>query len=295
MLGEREGTGPDDDPLLGAHRRRSEAVGHVAFAAGIVENLAVGEDCGGVTTGTAGEERRARWRGVVKRRGRPCAFSMKAPGAIPREAAYGYDRSGAMSDGKERRQAATPEEIWAILREVAEGQKENRLQMQETDRRMQETDRRLRETDVRLKKLDDLFNGQWGKLMEALVRGDLIKLLRDRGVDVDHTTGRLASGNGAPQWEIDIIAANGHEVVAVEVKTTLKVGDVDHFVDTLKRFAVQAPALYRGKRVYGAVAYLRADGSSDVYAERQGLFVIRATGSSASITNGDRFTPRTFR
>ena len=226
----------------------------------------------------------------------------------------------------EMREPATPREIWDILREVAEGQKENRLQMQETrlqmretdrrlreterlmregqketrlqmqetDRRMQETDRRLRETDVRLKKLDDLFNGQWGKLMESLVSGDLIKLLRARDVDVDHVTSRLKSGNGAPQWEIDLIAANGREVVAVEVKTTLKVGDVNHFVDTLKRFAAQAPALYRGKRLYGGVAYLRADGSSDAYAERQGLFVIRATGSSASITNGDRFTPRTF-
>ena len=235
-----------------------------------------------------------------------------------------------MTDRKEPRQAATPQEIWTILREVAEGQKEMRLQMQETDRRMQETDRlmregqketrqqmqetdrlmregqketrqqmqetdrRMRQTDVRLKKLDDLFNGQWGKLMEALVRGDLIKLLRARDVDVDHVTSRLQSGNGAPQWEIDLIAANGCEVVAVEVKTTLKVGDVDHFVDILKRFAAEAPALYRGKRLYGGVAYLRADGSSDVYAERQGLFVIRATGSSASITNGDRFTPRTF-
>ena len=27
-LGEREGTGPDDDPLLGAQRRRSRAEGH---------------------------------------------------------------------------------------------------------------------------------------------------------------------------------------------------------------------------------------------------------------------------
>ena len=27
VLGEREGTGPDDDPLLGAHRRRSHAEG----------------------------------------------------------------------------------------------------------------------------------------------------------------------------------------------------------------------------------------------------------------------------
>ena len=99
---------------------------------------------------------------------------------------------------------------------------------------------------------------------------------------------------GLPSGRSTSPPPNGHEVVAVVVKTTLKVGDVNHFVGTLKRFAVQAPAVYRGKRLYGAVAYLRANGSSDVYAERQGLFVIRATGSSASITNGDRFTPRTF-
>ena len=33
---------------------------------------------------------------------------------------------------------------------------------------------------------------------------------------------------------------------------------------------------------------------SDVRAERLGLFVIRATGSSASITDREEFTPRTF-
>ncbi len=193
-----------------------------------------------------------------------------------------------------RRDSATADEVWAILREVAEGQKETRLQMQETDRRMQETDRRMQQTDRRLDRLDELFNGQWGKLMEALVEGDLIHLLRSRGVDVDHTVSRLKSGNGAPRWEVDLIAANGEEVVAVEVKTTLKVAQIARFVEQLKLFAAQAPAVYRGKRLYGAVAYLRADESSDVFAERQGLFVIRATGSSASITNGDGFTPRTF-
>ena len=47
VLGEREGTGPDDDPLLGAHRRRSEAVGHAkghakGHAEGHVEGHAEG-------------------------------------------------------------------------------------------------------------------------------------------------------------------------------------------------------------------------------------------------------------
>ena len=45
-----------------------------------------------------------------------------------------------MSDRKPH--TPTPaDEVWAILREVAEGQKETRLQMQETDRRMRQTDR----------------------------------------------------------------------------------------------------------------------------------------------------------
>lgn len=200
-----------------------------------------------------------------------------------------------------RRDAATPDEVWAILRQVAESQQETdrhiqetRLQMQETRLQMQETDRRLRQTDVRLNTLDELFNGQWGKLMEALVEGDLLDLLQLRGVDVEQISSRLKSRNGAPRWEIDLLAANGEEVVAVEVKTTLKVAQVASFVEKLKTFAVQAPTLYRGKRVYGAVAFLRADESSDVYAERQGLFVIRATGSSASIVNARDFRPRTF-
>ena len=52
--------------------------------------------------------------------------------------------------------------------------------------------------------------------------------------------------------------------------------------------------VYAEHTVYGAVAYLKADESSDTYAERQGLFVIRATGSSASITNREGFRPRSF-
>ena len=201
-----------------------------------------------------------------------------------------------------QRPPATPEEIWAILRAVSASQQETARRMQETDRRMQETDRRMQETDRqmqetdrRLRRSEELFNGQWGKLIEALVEGDLVKLLAQRGIAVDHTVSHLKSSNGARRWEIDIIAANGDEVVAVEVKTTLKVRHVAHFVDTLKVFPQQAPTVYRGKPVYGAVAYLKADESADRYAEGQGLFVIRATGSSASITNAENFKPRTFR
>ena len=209
------------------------------------------------------------------------------------------------------RNDATPEEIWSILRELSSSQRETDRRLQETgrliretrqalmesgietDRQMQETDRRLHDTDRRLRYLDELFNGQWGKLMEALVKGDLIPLLNRRSIAVHHVSTNLERTYGGRTWEIDILAVNSDELVAVEVKTTLKVRDVDRFLDTLRNFTLLMPE-YASRAVYGAVAYLKADEAADTYADRQGVFVIRATGSSASITNREDFRPRTF-
>ena len=108
-----------------------------------------------------------------------------------------------------------------------------------------ETDRRMQETDLRLRKLDELFNGQWGKLMESLVEGDLVRLLNQRRIAVDHTITNAKKNYGERRWEFDILAVNGEEVVVVEVKTTLKVDDVDYFVQRLQDFADnhQLPAM----------------------------------------------------
>ena len=178
-----------------------------------------------------------------------------------------------------QQEPATPQEIWNILREVSAVQ-------QETARRMQETARRIRE-------LNELFKGQWGKLMESLVEGDLVKLLQRRGIAVHHTVTNPRQNYGERRWEFDIVAVNGEEVVVVEVKTSLRVPDVDRFIGRLHEFPELMPE-YAGRRIYGAAAYLKAHQESDVRAERLGLFVIRATGSSASITNREEFTPRTF-
>ena len=129
--------------------------------------------------------------------------------------------------------------------------------------------------------------------MKALVKGDLIALLNRRDIEVHHVSTNLERNYGGRRWEIDILAVNSGELVAVEVKTTLKVRDVDHYLGTLRQFAELMPE-YAGRAVYRAVAYLKAEEWSDAYAEGQGLFVIRATGSSASITNREDFRPRTF-
>ena len=178
-------------------------------------------------------------------------------------------------------------------REVAAQMQETDRRMQETDRRMQETDRRMKETDRRLRRAENLFTTQWGKLMESLVEGDLVRLLQARGVSVEGTLQRSRKRRNGQHFEIDILATNGAEVVAVEVKTTLRPEGVGRFVEKLSRFLEWYPE-YRGRTVYGAVAYLEGADDVTTYAERQGLFVIRATGKSASIVNAEDFEPRSF-
>ena len=186
---------------------------------------------------------------------------------------------------------STVEEIQESLRQTAALMAENAREMAELKEQAKETDRQMKETDRRLKKAEGLFTTQWGKLMESLVEGDLVPLLRERGIDVTETMQRVTGRRNGEHYEFDIVATNGTEAVVVEVKTTLRPEDVADFLDRMSWYADRLRSR-AGQTVYGAVAYLRCDQSVVRYAERKGLFVIRAAGSSASIVNPPDFEPR---
>ena len=208
----------------------------------------------------------------------------------------------------------TLEDAWDIVTELAISQKETGLQLkglrksqeetglqlkglgksqEETDRQLKETDRQLKETALQLKETDSRFNSQWGKLVESLVEGNIAQKFADRGVQVQGTTQRAKKTFEDKQYEFDIIVHNGDEIIVVEVKTTLDVGKVKHFLEKLKCFKKLFPE-YANKKVYGAVAFIVADSGSDQYSENQKIFVIKATGDSASIINSQNFKPRDF-
>lgn len=171
------------------------------------------------------------------------------------------------------------EAITESFRELRESQRETAEQMQETDRR--------------LKKAEDLFTTQWGKLMQSLVRGALVRLLDGRGIGVRSLAHQTLARRGGESYEVDILAVNGEEIVVVEVKTTLRPEDVRRFRSKLGRFK-EWWSEYRDRKVYGAMAFLQAADGVALHAERQGFFVIRATGDSASIVNAEDFEPRVF-
>ena len=134
--------------------------------------------------------------------------------------------------------------------------------------------------------------------MESLVEGNLVKIFQDQSIDITQTHTRSQaewrqSEGRIEKREFDIIVANGTEVVTVEVKTTLTPKDVNSFLETLKDFKNYFPR-YKSETIYGAVAYLNSESKASLFAEEEGLFLIRDTGDSASLVNKKSFKPKAF-
>ena len=164
---------------------------------------------------------------------------------------------------------------------------------QETDKQFKETDKKFKETDKRMKELQYLFTSQWGKLIESLVKGDLVRVLNEHGIPVHDTSERRKGNHEGTSYEFDIIARNGEEVVIVEVKTTLRPDDVKDFMEKMNHVK-EWIGEFKNNTIYGAMAFLVDEAGSARMAEKRGLFIIRATGDSASIVNEKGFVPRGF-
>ena len=177
--------------------------------------------------------------------------------------------------------------------ELRESQKELRESQEKTDLLLQEVGELQKATDRQMKKTDARFESQWGKLIESLVEGDLVKKLNEWEIPVHYTSSNIEGTFEGQSYEYDIIAVNGDQVVVVEVKTVLKTRDVDCFIKKLKTFKKFFPR-YSKDVIHGAVAYIKADTGAAKYSEKQGLFVIRATGNSSKIVNEKGFSPKGF-
>lgn len=170
----------------------------------------------------------------------------------------------------------------------------------EAARRDAEADRRAAEAERRLQRLEKIaantsrevagLTSRWGQFVENLVEPAVIRLFRERGIDVQETYRRMLSRRPGAEMEIDIFAADGEVAVAIEVKSRLAQRDVDEFLEKLGRFR-QAFPHHADYRLYGAVAGIEIDAGVDRYAYQQGLFVIRQSGDSVVIANNAAFQP----
>jgi hypothetical protein len=187
--------------------------------------------------------------------------------------------------------------------QFAESQKEAERRNAEADRRSAEADRRREEANRTMEELKKqvqettkAVNNLTTPLchfIEEMVEPAVVRLFLERGIDVTQTMSRLKSQRPGAAMEIDIVAVNGSELVAVECKSRLSKDDVNDFLTRLQRFKVAFPQ-FREFRIYGAVAGIEIDHGIDAYAYRQGLFVIKQSGETVKIVNDAQFQPVGF-
>ena len=165
------------------------------------------------------------------------------------------------------------QEIWELFRAVAKQQEENAKKIEQ---------------------LSDTVNaltGKWGKFVEGLVAPGTVRIFKERGIEVERTYTRAESKINGEEMEIDVIVENEEYVVAIEVKSTLKVEDVNEHLEKLRGFREFFPR-FKEQKLIGAVAGIIIEEEADKYAYRRGLFVIGQTGETVNILNDEKFKPK---
>lgn len=182
------------------------------------------------------------------------------------------------------------EKVWQMFQKTDK-------KFQETDKLLKEqsreTDKKIQETARLIRELREEYKNRWGELVESLVSGNLLRMLQARNIPVSKTRKYVMQYKGEPNYEFDIVASNGEEVVVVEVKSTLNPEAVKHFIGQIK-LARNKSRRFRGKRIIGAVAFLNDHCDAGTMAMKRGLLVISATSDSAEIINDKDFEPVRF-
>ena len=176
-----------------------------------------------------------------------------------------------------REQELTVQEIWKLFRE--------------TQREFQETRSMIHELTDDLKKtrgeVSSLTDG-WGRFVESMVEPAVVRLFVERGITLDGTSPRAKRSRNGHTMEIDVLGVDLEYVVPVEVKTTLRTGNVDKYVKKLEKFKTFFPE-YRDHKVIGAVAGMMVPASVARYAEGKGLYVLAQSGETVRLLNDEDF------
>jgi hypothetical protein len=188
---------------------------------------------------------------------------------------------------------AIAEDIWKILHELAQSQKETYQMFKETDLKFKETDLKFKKTDLEIDKVSAMIGrlgNKLGDFVEEMVRPAAVRLFRERGVDVHEVYQNVESKRGDETIEIDLLVVNDTDVVAIECKSTLGIDDVNEHLERLAKLKRLLPG-YSQKRVLGAVSGMVTPDNVARYAYNKGLFVIAQSSDHLLIRNDAKFVP----
>ena len=124
------------------------------------------------------------------------------------------------------------------MKALREAQRKTEEAQRKTEEAQRKTQEAVKKTSESIDKANGNFNNKWGTFLENLIKGDLDRLLRERGIQVAKTLPagvEIKRKDGSIKAEYDLVVINGLEAVIVEVKTTLSNDKLDQFIEKTKQ------------------------------------------------------------
>jgi hypothetical protein len=206
------------------------------------------------------------------------------------------------------------DEIWAILKGLAQSQQEFKEEQKalqaaqvETDRILKELSAEIKETSREIKEVQKetareikavntsigRLSNRLGEFVEEAVRPSAVRLFRERGIDIHEVQQSITAKRDGEQLEIDLLVVNNENVVVIECKSNLSVEDVNDHLERLEKVKRLLPR-YNNCKVLGAVAGMVIPDNVATYAIKKGLYVIGQNGDHLELRNEQSFTPKAW-
>jgi hypothetical protein len=181
------------------------------------------------------------------------------------------------------------DDIWAILREVAQSQKEFKDAQKQLQDAQKQTEREIKAVNVSIGRLINRL----GEFVEEAVRPSAVRLFRERGIDVHEVQQNITAKRDGEGLEIDLLVINDKDLVVIECKSNLSLDDVNDHLARLEKIKRLMPR-YKECRVSGAVAGMVIPDNVATYAIRKGLYVIGQNGEHLELRNDAVFVAKVW-
>ena len=210
----------------------------------------------------------------------------------------------------------TPDEVWQLLRELIQSQKETdreirelRESQKETDRQIkasqQENDRGIRElresqqeTDREIKELGKQIGGlgkKFGSFTEGMALPSMEMLLREK-FNMEVVSPSIRVRKGGKELQLDVFAYNNGDLntaYIVEVKSHAREEAIPQLHNILERFRTFFPE-HQHRTLYGILAAVDISAELREKALQAGFYVARIHNELFELDTPEIFTPKAY-
>ena len=185
------------------------------------------------------------------------------------------------------------EEILKILAKNNQEIQENNKEIQENNKRLQklreENEKEMAETKRIVKRVAKLHGDVVNSIGEVAEEYFYQRLKSNKNLGKIHFDD--IAQNVKHKHEFDIVLYNDTSVGIVEVKNKLRKEDVVEFLEgQIANYKKEFPA-YKAKNLYGAIAGMKVYKDAQVFAERNGLFILTQSNNRLKNINSSGFKP----